>query len=104
MCSFTLQVLRRECARASVIGRPVLKAWPRRRMGVECYSPFTCLIAPTQHSSHGMQSFLHVGEQNASAKSLYEKLNSRREIVSVTLPLSGTARMPILFCHFYKAP
>jgi hypothetical protein len=73
-------------------------------MAVECYSPFTCLIAPTQHSSHGMQSFLHVGEQNASAKSLYEKLNSRREIVSVTLPLSGTARMPILFCHFYKAP
>jgi hypothetical protein len=35
---------------------------------------------------HGMQSFLHVGEQNASAKALYAKLGfSTRNIVEVNL-------------------
>jgi ribosomal protein S18 acetylase RimI-like enzyme len=38
------------------------------------------------HSSHGMQSFLHVGEQNGSAKALYEKLGFlTRNIVEVNL-------------------
>jgi hypothetical protein len=38
------------------------------------------------HSSHGMQSFLHVSEQNASAKALYVKLGFlTRNIVEVNL-------------------